>query len=359
MLHAVSLLTGVVDYKSRNACRIAAYVPIWLHPFWDSVSFESEVAMTKRASVALLFAVRDAGVVPGCAGGGAESGTNGTERLSLRSSGSRSRRQRWWRALFAEGVGFVFCSRQIRVDRKREFERIDGPRASDRLGFDSSRKADGSRLHCFGPSDRLGFDWSRSGEPIVPSCRTPDDRCRWWVGDEHHRAGRRGWNSEWGPGPGSDRGLHGCRTWSDPILRTDRPALGPGRIGSVCDDQGVGTHLLHVRLGRGHTAVRVFRHIHGDHHRHPPVASKGEFVPDSDDFYVQEPDRQIYGNGDQTGVLGGNGFWAELDNDLGNAPDLLPGQSATGTVTIDVPSLHGLIVYNGSDDGQVDGTWSY
>ena len=90
-----------------------------------------------------------------------------------------------------------------------------------------------------------------------------------------------------------------------------------------------------------------------------PVASKDEFVPDSDDFYVQEPDRQIYGNGDQTGVLGGNGFWAERDNDLGNAPDLFPGQSATGTVTIDVPGLHGLIVYHGSDDGQVDGTWSY
>ena len=90
-----------------------------------------------------------------------------------------------------------------------------------------------------------------------------------------------------------------------------------------------------------------------------PVASQDEFVPDSDDFYVQEPDGQIYGNGDQTGVLGGNGFWAELGNDLGNAPDLLPGQSATGTVTIDVPGLHGLIVYDGSDDGQVDGSWSY
>ena len=47
------------------------------------------------------------------------------------------------------------------------------------------------------------------------------------------------------------------------------------------------------------------------------------------------------------------------ENDLGNAPDLLPGQSATGTVTIDVPGLHGLIVYDGSDDGQVDGSWSY
>jgi hypothetical protein len=90
-----------------------------------------------------------------------------------------------------------------------------------------------------------------------------------------------------------------------------------------------------------------------------PAATQDEFVPDSDDFYVQEPNGQIYGNGTQTGVLGGNGFWAELDNDLGNAPDLFPGQSTTGTVTIDVPSLHGLIVYDGSDDGQVDGSWSY
>jgi hypothetical protein len=90
-----------------------------------------------------------------------------------------------------------------------------------------------------------------------------------------------------------------------------------------------------------------------------PVATHDEFVPDSDDFYVQEPDGRIYGNGDQTGVLGGNGFWAELNNDLGNAPNLYPGQSTSGTVTIDVPSTHGLILYNGSDDEQVDGSWSY
>jgi hypothetical protein len=90
-----------------------------------------------------------------------------------------------------------------------------------------------------------------------------------------------------------------------------------------------------------------------------PAATQDELVPDSDDFYVQFADGNIYGNGDQTGVLGGNGFWAELDNDLGNAPDLLPGQSASGTVTIDVPGLHGEIVYNGGDDGKVDGSWSY
>ena len=90
-----------------------------------------------------------------------------------------------------------------------------------------------------------------------------------------------------------------------------------------------------------------------------PPATQDEFVPDSDDFFVQEPDGEIYGNGSQNGVLGGNGFWAELNNDLGNAPDLFPGQSTTGTVTIDVPGLHGLLVYNGSDDGQDDGSWSY
>jgi hypothetical protein len=90
-----------------------------------------------------------------------------------------------------------------------------------------------------------------------------------------------------------------------------------------------------------------------------PAATQDDVLPDSDDFYVREPDGQIYGNGSQNGVLGGNGVWAELPNDLGYAPDLLPGQSATGTVTIDVPSLHGQLVYDGSDDGQDDGAWSY
>jgi hypothetical protein len=90
-----------------------------------------------------------------------------------------------------------------------------------------------------------------------------------------------------------------------------------------------------------------------------PVATQDYIIPDSDDFYVRASDGQIYGNGAQDGVLGGNGLWAELPNDLGYAPNLYPGQSVSGTVTIDVPSQHGQIVYDGSDDGQDDGSWAF
>jgi hypothetical protein len=94
-----------------------------------------------------------------------------------------------------------------------------------------------------------------------------------------------------------------------------------------------------------------------------PAATQDDIVPDSDDFYVDAPDRQLYGNGAQTNVLPGNGYSAALPDDLGNGPnqaeDLLPGQSETGTVVIDVPSLHGQLVYAGSSDGQVDGAWSF
>ena len=171
MLHAVSLLTGVVDCKSRNACPLQ-------HSFrFGPTRSGFGLVRTRGGDDGMQFCgvticCGDAGLSPvACTGGGAESGTNGTETTCLHARRDHGRGGSvWWRALFAEGVGFVFCSRQIRVDREREFERIDGPRASDRLGFDSSRKADGSRLHGFGPSDRLGFDWSRSGKPIVPSC---------------------------------------------------------------------------------------------------------------------------------------------------------------------------------------------
>jgi hypothetical protein len=94
-----------------------------------------------------------------------------------------------------------------------------------------------------------------------------------------------------------------------------------------------------------------------------PVSTQDDIWPDSDDFYVEAPDGQIYGNGSQVNVLGGNGSSAALPDDLGNganqAADLLPGQSQTGTVVIDVPSGHGQLVYNGSDDGQVDGSWAF
>jgi hypothetical protein len=93
-----------------------------------------------------------------------------------------------------------------------------------------------------------------------------------------------------------------------------------------------------------------------------PTATQDDIMPDSGDFYVGA-DGQLYGNGSQLNVLDGNGLWAALPNDLGNGPtqpdDLLPGQTTTGSVVIDVPSTHGQIVYAGSDDGQVDGSWSY
>ncbi len=96
-----------------------------------------------------------------------------------------------------------------------------------------------------------------------------------------------------------------------------------------------------------------------------PAATQDNIMPNSDDFYVQTADGRLFGNGGQPSVLPGNGFWAELPNDLGSSPNgqvdinLLPGQSLTGTVTIDVPDQHGVLVYQGSDDGAVDGSWAF
>ena len=95
-----------------------------------------------------------------------------------------------------------------------------------------------------------------------------------------------------------------------------------------------------------------------------PASTQDDIAPDSYDFYVEAPGGQLYGNGLQTGVQGGNGAWASLPDDLGNgtsqqATDLLPGQTLTGTVVIDVPSQHGQLVYAGSYDGQADGSWAY
>ncbi len=95
-----------------------------------------------------------------------------------------------------------------------------------------------------------------------------------------------------------------------------------------------------------------------------PASTQDDIEPDSYDFYVEVPDGQLYGNGAQADVQGGNGLWAALPNDLGNESgdsvvDLLPGQSLSGTVVIDVPSEHGQLVYAGSDDGQVDGSWAF
>jgi hypothetical protein len=94
-----------------------------------------------------------------------------------------------------------------------------------------------------------------------------------------------------------------------------------------------------------------------------PASTDDDIPPDSDDFYVDAPDGLMYGNGWQANLQEGNGYWAALPNDLGNGPtqpaDLFPGQTDTGTVTIDVPSEHGQLVYDGSYDGQDDGSWSF
>jgi len=87
-----------------------------------------------------------------------------------------------------------------------------------------------------------------------------------------------------------------------------------------------------------------------------PAASADTISPSDVDFYVMV-DGSRYGFG-QPNV--GNTAQAEGDNSLGTGVEgdgLTPGQSTTGTVTVDVPSLHGSLVY--APNGDPVGTWSF
>lgn len=85
-------------------------------------------------------------------------------------------------------------------------------------------------------------------------------------------------------------------------------------------------------------------------------ASQDTIDPDDSDYYVQA-DGSDYGY-DQANT--GNTALAEADNYLGSSvPDsgLLPGQSTTGTVIVDVPSEHGSLVY--APDGTAIVVWTF
>jgi PASTA domain len=94
-----------------------------------------------------------------------------------------------------------------------------------------------------------------------------------------------------------------------------------------------------------------------------PSSQQDETINPSDlDFYVQLPNGQLYGSGDQDGVQGGYSAAAAGPNELGinsvgGSITLSPGQSTTGTVTIDMPGQSGLLYYAGG--GQIDGAWSF
>jgi hypothetical protein len=93
------------------------------------------------------------------------------------------------------------------------------------------------------------------------------------------------------------------------------------------------------------------------------TANNDWISPGDDDFYVQLPNGQKYGVGNQAGVQNGNSWQASLANELGQNPaggaaiTLYPGQSTTGTIVIDMPQQSGQIVYTGG--GQVDGAWTF
>ena len=79
-------------------------------------------------------------------------------------------------------------------------------------------------------------------------------------------------------------------------------------------------------------------------------------IPDDSDYYVQVNGSE-YGSGLANA---GKTDAAEQDNYLGSnigSAGLASGQSATGTVTIDVPSRHGSLVY--APDGTALGAWSF
>lgn len=94
-----------------------------------------------------------------------------------------------------------------------------------------------------------------------------------------------------------------------------------------------------------------------------PASEQNETIDATDtDFYVQLPNGQRYGLGIQTGVQEGNSSEAAGPNELGTNSvggliTLSPGQSTTGTATIDMPGTSGQIFYSGG--GQIDGSWSF
>ena len=86
-------------------------------------------------------------------------------------------------------------------------------------------------------------------------------------------------------------------------------------------------------------------------------ASSGDTISPSDSDYYVLANGNGYGDG-QTNL--GNTDKAEGDNYLGAnvaTSGLSPGQSTTGTVTVDVPSQHGSLVY--APDGTALGVWTY
>ena len=94
-----------------------------------------------------------------------------------------------------------------------------------------------------------------------------------------------------------------------------------------------------------------------------PSSQQNETINPADlDFYVQLPNGQRYGSGDQEGIQEGYSAAAAGPNELGmntvgGSITLSPGQSTTGTVTIDMPGQSGLLYYAGA--GQIDGAWSF
>jgi hypothetical protein len=94
-----------------------------------------------------------------------------------------------------------------------------------------------------------------------------------------------------------------------------------------------------------------------------PVSQQNETIDATDtDFFVQLANGQRYGLGIQSGVQEGNSSEAEGPNELGTNSvggliTLSPGQSTTGTATIDMPGGSGQLFYSGG--GQVDGAWSF
>jgi len=87
-----------------------------------------------------------------------------------------------------------------------------------------------------------------------------------------------------------------------------------------------------------------------------PDSSADTISPSDSDFYVSANGAD-YGFGQ---VDPGRTAAAEQDSYLGvnvNGAGLTPGQSTTGTVTIDVPSQHGALVY--APDGPPLGEWVF
>ncbi len=92
-----------------------------------------------------------------------------------------------------------------------------------------------------------------------------------------------------------------------------------------------------------------------------PSSTQADIAPSDGDFYVQATDGQKYGVGDQEGVQSGYSILAAATDELGTngsggPVDLLPGQSTTGEIVIDVPSQHGELVYA---SGPINGAWKF